>query len=470
MKYHFSLIAACTNNYGIGYKNKLPWKSFKCDMDFFKSKTLNSTIIMGKNTFNSMNKIPLKNRNNIVVTSTPSYNTNNLFFEKSFDAALQKAFEFKKPVYVIGGAGIFDVAIKHKLFGKFYLNYIENDNIKINSDVYLSNELINFLKNLDYKVDDKSCDIILNSDDKYNVNVSFYEYINNKDINEDEYNYLKLMEKILLTGSDRSDRTSEGTLSLFGEKLQFDLNKGLPILTTKYVNIDKILSELLWFLSGNTDSKILLSKYNNGIWEANTSKEFLEKRGLPYREGDMGPGYSFQWRHSGSEYISCDTDYHNKGIDQINELIENLKKDPHSRRHIVCSWNPKDINLMALPPCHCLFQFYVNNDNTLDCQLYQRSGDYFLGVPYNITSYSILTYMIAQICGFIPGKLHHVFGDVHIYKNHIEQCKEMINRIPMQFPQLKMNKNIKKIENFTMKDFELINYNYYPGLYGKMAI
>ena len=283
-----------------------------------------------------------------------------------------------------------------------------------------------------------------------------------------EIQYLILLDQILKGGEFRPDRTGTGTLSLFGKQMIFDISNEFPLLTTKKVFFDKIVSELLFFLSGKTDTKILENQ-NNFIWKGNTRKEYFEKIGLDLKEGDMGPSYPFQWRHYGEEYNGCEYDYTGKGIDQIQNLIDGLKTDPYGRRHIICSWNVKDIKKMALPPCHCLVQFYVTSDGFLDCQMYQRSADFFLGVPFNIASYSLLTYMIAQICNLKPRKFIHTFGDAHIYRDHIEQVKIQLDRTPKQFPTLNLNQNIKNIFDFKPEDIKIENYDSHPYIKAQMS-
>lgn len=280
--------------------------------------------------------------------------------------------------------------------------------------------------------------------------------------------YLNLMNDILQHGEYRDNRTGIRTLSLFGQKMEFDLTKGFPLLTTKKVFFDKIVSELLFFISGKTDTTIL-EQNGNCIWKGNTSSEFLSSRNLPWREGDMGPGYSFQWRHCGAEYQGCDKDYTGQGVDQLQQLIDGLKNDPFSRRHIINSWCVKDIDKMALPPCHCMVQFYVSQDRGLTCLLYQRSADFFLGVPFNIASYSLLTFMIASICDLVPKKFIHVMGDTHIYENHIEQCRTQLSRKPYDFPKISFPKR-DNISDYTMKDFILSDYHCHPYIKGDMAI
>ena len=272
--------------------------------------------------------------------------------------------------------------------------------------------------------------------------------------------YLDLLRDIMDNGTEKSDRTGTGTISVFGRQLRFDLNEGFPIITTKKVHLKSIIHELLWFLSGNTNIKYLR---DNGvtIWD-----EWADEN------GDLGPVYGSQWR-----------DFNGQGVDQIQEVADTLKTNPDSRRMIVTAWNPvvlpdereKDFSKnvkegkAALPPCHCFFQFYVS-DGRLSCQMYQRSVDTFLGMPFNISSYSLLTMMMAQTCGLGLGDLICVFGDTHIYANHIEQVKEQLSRTPKKLPEMHINKDVKNIFDFKYEDFRLAGYNPYPAIKAQVSI
>ena len=261
--------------------------------------------------------------------------------------------------------------------------------------------------------------------------------------------YLDLLDKVLTGGVKKCDRTGVGTISIFGHQMRFDLNDGFPIVTTKQIHLKSIIYELLWFLKGDTNIKFL----NNNkvtIWD-----EWADKN------GDLGNIYGHQWR-------SWQTT-NGKYIDQISEVVNSLKSNPDSRRHIVCAWNVGDLTKMALPPCHALFQFYVANGK-LSCQLYQRSADTFLGVPFNIASYSLLTMMMAQICNLQVGEFVHSFGDAHIYLNHIEQVKTQLQRKPFALPQMQINADVKSIFDFKYADFELQNYQYHPAIKAPIAV
>ncbi|MBQ5451941.1 MAG: thymidylate synthase [Bacteroidales bacterium] len=261
--------------------------------------------------------------------------------------------------------------------------------------------------------------------------------------------YLDLLQTILDKGTKKHDRTGTGTISYFGYQMRFPLSEGFPLVTTKKVHLKSIIYELLWFLNGDTNVKYL---QDNGvrIWN-----EWADEN------GDLGPVYGYQWRHWRTPQ--------GREVDQIKNLIEGLKKNPDSRRHIVSAWNPADVDDMALPPCHTMFQFYVN-DNRLSCQLYQRSGDSFLGVPFNIASYALLTMMVAQVCGFELGDFVHTLGDAHIYLNHLEQVKLQLSREPFPLPQMVINPNVKDIFSFKYEDFEIKNYQCHPTIKGEISV
>lgn len=261
--------------------------------------------------------------------------------------------------------------------------------------------------------------------------------------------YLDLIDHVLKNGVKKNDRTGTGTISVFGYQMRFNLENGFPLLTTKKLHFKSIVHELLWFISGNTNIRYL---NENGvrIWN-----EWADEN------GDLGPVYGYQWR----SWNTAD----GKKIDQLMNVIESIKKNPDSRRHIVSAWNVGDLDRMALPPCHLLFQFYVA-EGKLSCQLYQRSCDIFLGVPFNIASYSLLTMMIAQITDLKPGEFIHTLGDAHIYLNHIEQVKLQLTRQPYPLPQLKLNPDVKDIGKFRYEDFELINYVAHPHIKGEISV
>ncbi|XP_056439768.1 thymidylate synthase [Gadus chalcogrammus] len=285
----------------------------------------------------------------------------------------------------------------------------------------------------------------------------------------DERGYLSQVRHILEHGNRKGDRTGTGALSVFGSQARFSLRDQFPLLTTKRVFWKGILEELLWFIKGSTNSKELSGK-GVKIWDANGSREFLDKNGFKEREeGDLGPVYGFQWRHFGAEYTDMHADYSGKGVDQLQKVVDTIRSNPEDRRIIMCAWNPRDLHNMALPPCHALCQFYVC-DGELSCQLYQRSGDMGLGVPFNIASYALLTYMIAHVTGLKPGEFIHTLGDAHIYLNHIEPLKEQLQREVRPFPKLKILRKVETIDDFRAEDFEICGYQPHPAIKMQMAV
>lgn len=273
--------------------------------------------------------------------------------------------------------------------------------------------------------------------------------------------YRDLVRHVLLNGIPRPDRTGTGTISVFGHMMRFDISKSVPLLTTKFVPWRIVIEELLWFMKGKTDVKLLQDK-NVHIWDKNSSREFLDKRGLNhYEEGDIGPSYGWQWRHTGAIYGGCRANYTGHGHDQLAEVIHLLKTDPFSRRIVMTAWVPSYIEEMALPPCHFSCQFYVTMGNPfhLSCLMNQRSADIGLGLPFNIFSYAVLTYILAKMCNMVPHELIISIGDAHIYNNHITQLKEQLARAAFPSPTLTIN-NIENIESLTIKDFIVNNYEH----------
>jgi len=293
--------------------------------------------------------------------------------------------------------------------------------------------------------------------------------------NHSEQVYLDSLNTILQQGQDRPDRTGIGTKSLFGLQLRFDLSQGFPAITTKKLAWRAVVSELLWFIEGSGD-EFRLREILHGqrytekttIWTENASAPYWTSKRMQRHPGDLGRVYGVQWRRWRKPLIRV-----NKVVlqnhDQLQELIEGIKKDPYSRRHIITAWNPGELELMALPPCHMMAQFYVN-DGKLSCQMYQRSADMFLGVPFNIASYALFTHMIAQACNLKVGDLILTLGDAHIYNNHIEQVKEQLQRTPFDLAELQLNPEIKDITKFTMDDISLVNYKCHDAIKAPMAV
>ena len=289
--------------------------------------------------------------------------------------------------------------------------------------------------------------------------------------------YLDFLKHILEQGSNKHDRTNTGTISTFGYQMRFDLQKGFPLLTTKKVHLKSIIHELLWFIKGDTNIKYLVDrdvriwnewpfqKYQHSIdYKQESIDEFVLKikndEEFAKKWGDLGPVYGHQWRNFSSK---------TREVDQLGKVIEEIKTNPHSRRLIINSWQAADIDEMALPPCHLLFQFYVQNKQ-LSCQLYQRSADAFLGVPFNIASYALLTMMVAKVCGLEPKEFVHTIGDAHIYQDHLEQVALQLTREPRDLPKMIIKRDVRSIDDFVFEDFELLDYHPYPSIKGKVAV
>jgi thymidylate synthase len=304
-----------------------------------------------------------------------------------------------------------------------------------------------------------------------------------------EQQYLNALKHVLENGTARPDRTGTGTISVFGMQQRYDLNLGFPAITTKKLAWKAVVSELLWFIEGSGDEKRLREILHGSkqsekgtIWTANATAPYWQPKAK--FEGDLGRVYGMQWRHwrklfergtdtfkdeFGNVFKRAST-VQVKEIDQLAQLIDGIKQDPHGRRHMLSAWNPGELDSMALPPCHCFAQFYVSSDNKLSCQMYQRSCDMFLGVPFNIASYSLLTHMVAQVCGLDVGEFVHVLGDAHIYLNHVEQVKEQLSREPLPAPQLWLNPDVNNIDKFTMDDIHLRHYLSHDAIKADMAL
>jgi thymidylate synthase len=469
MTVFYGIVSICKNTYGI---NKL-----KESEAFFD----NALVIMDYDTYLSIPNI--KSRINVVLTkddlSKYSNIQDNLYFtdyENVYELLKQANLKVYENIYVIGCTNIFkDRIVKYfvtyydKVFDKAYDDeaydeaydkayYFHNLSKSFSLQKYSENKWSEeeqcFYRFLEYEKVEKEEECLTNYDEKYIC-------LAKKVLKEEEVNHI------------REDRTYTGTLSIFGEQLSFNIENYVPLLTTKRVPWKSCIEELLWFMRGDTDATILKKK-NVNIWNGNSSRDFLDKVGLNHlEEGDCGANYSFQWRYSGQKYENCKTEYIKKTqYDQINNIINLLKTDPFSRRIFLSAWNPQDLDKTVLPPCHVSAQFYVDNEKGLSCHMYQRSCDIFLGLPFNIFSYTVLTYILAKKCDLKPKRLIISLGDSHLYTNHINQIKTQIQREQLTSPKLILKDIIKtkEIEEINIEDFELIGYFPHPSIKAVMAV
>ena len=475
-------IIVCTNKQGIiGCNNDLYLKC-KEDMKHFQEITIGSynsedkdskknVVIMGYNTWKSIPQKykPLKDRINIVISNreTDEY-FGDAIVHKDLRSALMMFNRLEcNEIFVIGGEKIYN-----DCFGQFkrsinhiYQTYVEEVCGEYLDHKYFNLDKCDYIKTSSEKLRDINIEVYRKEGFiKKTVDINFIRYTNKAHI--DEYNYLKGLREVFRDGTKIEGRNGS-VLSHFGQRMVYDLDR-FPLLTTKKMGYKTILKELLWFLRGSTSNEELV-KENVHIWTQNSTKEFLESRGLDYLEGDLGPVYGFQWRHFGADYGDSKTDYKGLGKDQIEYILNLIKNEPTSRRIILSAWNPADLDKMALPPCHVLSQYYVNEkEGTLSCQLYQRSGDMFLGVPFNIASYAFLTYIFAHLTGYKPGKLIHIIGDAHIYEEHIDVVNKQLQREPKLFPKLTISKELIDIDDIKLEHFTLDEYESYEALKAPM--
>lgn len=434
---------------------------------------------MGRKTWESIPASfrPLRDRINVVLSKNSSVRAEldipaATLVCSSFDAALSELSTDPTVarIFVIGGEAIYREALMSEYCAEIYMTAVEGNfaavdthfpvipataySLRMRSPPVTENDItyrfLHFQRIPDSLVISPSAEVVLG--------------------NLEEQQYLDAVARILKHGVVRSDRTGTGTISLFGMQMRFSLrNNVFPLLTTKRVFWRGVAEELLWFVKGSTNANELAAK-DIHIWDGNGSREFLDKLGLVDRaEGDLGPVYGFQWRHFGAQYSNFEQDYTGSGIDQLMQCIDKIKNSPEDRRIIMTAWNPSDLDKMALPPCHMFVQFYVANGE-LSCQMYQRSADMGLGVPFNIASYSLLTRMIAQVCGLKAGDFVHCIGDAHIYLNHVESLNQQISRIPSAFPTLTIDEHILDIDGFHYDNFHVEGYNPQGAIKMKMAV
>lgn len=458
-------IVAVGKNLGLGTDFGIPWK-IKEDLKFFKEKTEHNIVVMGWNTFVSMQLTPLPNRFNIVLTTKPT-KQNSVKKENLCICNLNECMKLlenknnDEKIFIIGGEQIY----------KLFLPYIEK--IHLTEIQHEENyKFTNFFPKIPENFSISQCGDLMVCKDNPQLKYRFLTYSDTPELKNDfDRVYLKMCKNVLHNGEDRKDRTGTGTLSIFGGQMRFDIRKNIPVLTTKRIPWKSCIEELLWFLRGETDSTILSEKGVN-IWKPNSSRQFLDNVGLQHlEEGDCGANYSFQWRHFGARYTDKTQNYDDEGVDQIKYVEHLLQTDKTSRRIFLSAWNPCDLKNTVLPPCHVSAQFYVNNNNELSCHLYQRSCDMFLGVPWNILSYSILTYLLAFRNGYKPGWLIHSTGDTHIYKDHIQQVQTQIDNNALSAPILKLNSSVKQKNwnEITIDDFDMIGYFPHGKIQAKMS-
>ena len=501
---YFSIIIALGPNGEFGYKNNLPWEPIIEDISFFYKTTITSpnllkknVVIMGRKTFESIGS-PLKSRINMIVTrSSQDFYTYDkepglINYCTSLDHALYESGQLVKlgkinKIFVIGGHEILKEAIKSRFCEEIICTRINpKQNVNINSDVSFEIPLNQY--SLTQETTQET--------DKFNL--SFQRYKQN--ISSPEDSYLNLLKTVISTGKTRSNRTNIDTLSITGGHLEVEMYEyGFPLFTTKRVYFKGIVHELLFFISGKTQTKVLEDK-NVNIWKGNTSRSFLDKSEYNFinklKEGDMGNGYGFQWRHFGAVRSPNEQlEIGQGGFDQLSYVIEGIKtviKDPSSslgRRLVISAWNPVDLDKQALPPCHMLVQFIVNFPDKekeeskqeqikLDCCVTMRSNDGGCGTPFNVSSYALLTYMICNVINYnfdkkevlVPGKLVINMHDMHVYKNHIEGINEMFKRTPRIWPTLKITRDHSSIDNFLENSFELTDYYPHPEIKMEMAV
>jgi dihydrofolate reductase/thymidylate synthase len=452
----FNIILATDENYGIGKNNTIPWTNIS-DLKLFKSLTesneLNKVIIMGHNTMKSLKNGYLKNRINIVITSE---NNKNYLNVDNFDRGLEMAYSIvgKDPsrIWVIGGGAIYKIALNH-----IDLNLIYHSQIKGSYDC-------------DVKIQLPQYDIISQDIISFQTIDEFIFRVLKRNFNNVEYSYLQLLKDTLINGKLRPTRNAN-TLSLFGKELVFNVTHNFPLLTTKKMFLKGIVEELLFFIRGDTDTNKLMEKGIN-IWKGNTTREFLDKLGLDYEEGMMGPMYGYQWRFFGKPYgLNEFNSIHS--IDQLKNIIETLKKDPNSRRLIMTDFNPAMVDQGVLYPCHSLIiQFYVDkiNESKLSIKMYQRSADLFLGLPFNIASTTLLLYIVAKLVNMTPDNVHITLGDCHIYDAHIDAVKEQLSRECFNLPKLIIPdfKTLEEVEQSNYSDYKLEDYNFHPPIKAPM--
>lgn len=442
------LIVAIDQKYGIGYYGILPWKC-KEEMNLFKTITMGKTLVMGRNTYNSIPGGTLGGRSIAVVTKYTEYSSTCTRLSKVTDVTTVIP-EWKTNVIFAGGPGIYESAVRNGLVQTVHLSVM---NVTYACDTFFDKNLLN--------------NFVVIFKQEY-TDFTYYKLVLT---NNGERQYLDLIDKVVSTGEHRIGRNG-GTRSIFKADMTWDLRNGFPLLTTKRMFIKGIIEELLFFLRGDTDTT-KLEKLGVNIWKGNTSREFLDSLSMTTRRsGLMGPMYGYQFRFFGAEYDEDNACPIGTGVDQLKYVVNNIRTNPTSRRILMTSFNPAQVDQGVLYPCHSLLlQFYVS-DEYLDMLCVNRSQDLFLGVPFNIASSSLMLMIVAKITGKVPRYFHMTMGDVHIYDNHVEQALEQLGRIPYQLPTIKLPdiSSIDDLNKLTSADFLVENYSYHPSIKADMVV
>lgn len=480
-------ILAHSYSQGISKSGKIPWICKK-DMSFMKSITtapgLKNGLLMGRKTFESIGRV-LPNRENIIVSSQTDITADSTaHVVDSISAGLEKGRELGLDIlWVFGGATIYDAFLEDHQFSQLIDGFIITTTPERPCDTFIQTNIYKFIKERQYTQFYNPRVLERVADGVYELSIysrlpslkeEWTPIVQSLEGNTIDKSYLELVKRILSQGNRRETRNGT-TISKFGENISFDLAEGFPLLTTKKVFFNGVIRELLWFIKGDTDARHLEAN-NVTIWSGNTSKEFLEKNGLPYEEGIGGPIYGYQWRNFGQEYAYKDkhgqhqtTPGVKQGVDQLQFIIDELRVNPMSRRLFMSSWNPNQLSQMCLPPCHISYQFYVENER-LSCMMVQRSADVFLGLPFNIASVALLVHLVANLVGFEPGKIHICIGDAHIYEDHLDAIRVQLERVGMDYdlPRIVLKRKPRKIEDYEFEDVEIKNYKSHPPIKAKM--
>ena len=467
---------------------KIPWLCKK-DMSFMKSITtapgLKNGLLMGRKTFESIYRI-LPNRENIIVSSQTQLTLDSsAHVVDSISAGLEKGRELGLDIlWVFGGATIYDAFLEDSTLNQLIDGFIITTAPERPCDTFIQTNIYKFIEEFQYTQFYNPRVLERVADGVYELSIysrlpslkeEWDPIVRSLEGNSIDKSYLELVKRTLAQGNRRETRNG-ATISKFGENISFDLAEGFPLLTTKKVFFNGVIRELLWFIKGDTDARHL-EAHNVTIWSGNTSKEFLEKNGLPYEEGIGGPIYGYQWRQFGQEYSYKDkngqlqtTPGVKHGVDQLQFIIDEIRENPMSRRLFMSSWNPNQLSQMCLPPCHISYQFYVENGSRLSCMMVQRSADLFLGLPFNIASVALLVHFIANIVGLEPGKIYISIGDAHIYEDHLEPIRVQLGRSGMDYdlPRIILKKKPGKIEEYEFEDVEILNYKSHPMIKAKM--